>query len=160
MEIWNKACMANHIWNICQPNTTSSWAAWAKVNLLHNKPLWEGSMPSICSWTWRKLLNLRNSFRHFIQHSIGNGRDTFLWFDYWLHIGPIHSYFGDRDGDRIIYDSGLPRYARVSDIIDGENWHWPIANSPDLIFLKNSILHDPQQWMMSFGRTHRLEPSL
>ena len=87
------------------------------------------------SWTWRKLLNLMNTIHHFIQHIIGNGRDTFLWFDYWLPLGPIHSQFGDR----VIYDSGLPRYARVSDIIDGENWHWPIANSPDLSILKNSI---------------------
>ena len=96
-------------------------------------------MPSNCFWTWRKLLNLRNTICHFIQHVIWNGRDTFLWFDYWLPLGSTHSSIHSQFGDRVIYDSGLPRYARVSEIINGENWCWPIANSPDLIILKNSI---------------------
>ena len=42
-------------------------------------------------------------------------------------------------GDRIIYDSGLRRDARVSSIIRNGSWAWPVANSPDLIVLKNSI---------------------
>ena len=117
------------------PKSSSSWAHWAKLNLLHNKPIWDVNIPSNASWTWRKLLNLRDIIRPHLQHTIGNGRDTFLWFDYWLPSGPIHSQYGDR----VIYDSGLQRYARVSSIIYEEHWQWPVANSPYLIILKNSI---------------------
>ena len=127
--------MAKHIWHICQPRSASTWANWAKVALLHNKSFWDAHLPSNCSWTWRKLLNIRHSFRSGIKHVIGNGRDTFLWFDYWLPRGPIHSLYGNR----IIYDSGMSRYARVSSIIADDRWQWPVANSPDLVILKTSI---------------------
>ena len=58
-----------------------------------------------------------------------------LWFDNWLPMGPILSNFEDI----IIYDSGLSRHARVSSIIQNEAWAWPVANSPDLLILKESI---------------------
>ena len=116
------------------PTPTSSWAIWAKLNLLHGKPLWDVNIPSNASWTWTKLLNLHESFRPHLQ-TIGDGRDTFLWFDYWQPLGPIHALYGDR----VIYDSGLPRYVQVSSIIAEEQWHWLIANSPDLLLLKSFI---------------------
>ena len=102
--------MAKHNWCLCQPLPLSTWAIWANINLLCHKPLWDAHVPSACSWSWRKLLNLRDLVHSNFHHVIGNGRDTFLWFDYWLPIGPIYSLYGDI----IIYDSGLPRYARVS----------------------------------------------
>ena len=46
-------------------------------------------------------------------------------------------------GDRVIYDSGLPRTAKVKDIISCDTWHWPIANSPDLLTLKEITLTIP-----------------
>ena len=73
--------------------------------------------------------------RPLISHKIGNGLGTSLWFDNWLQLGPIVSIYGDR----IIYDSGLPRNATVSSIIQNGNWVWPVANSPDLLILKSSI---------------------
>ena len=69
-------------------------------------------------------------------HHWGRSKHS-LWFDNWLPIGPLQQYFGDG----LIYDSGLPRDARVATVIwDGE-WHWPPANSPDLI-VKWSIPSD------------------
>ena len=41
--------------------------------------------------------------------------------------------------DRIIYDSGMQRHAKVLAIIRDEGWAWPVANSPYLLTLKNSI---------------------
>ena len=47
-------------------------------------------------------------------------------------------------GNRVIYDSGLPRDATVKDIIQENLWHWPVANSPDLLTLKEVTQHfDP-----------------
>ena len=39
--------------------------------------------------------------------------------------------------DRVIYDAGLPRNATVSFIILGHSWHWPPANSTELLVLKD-----------------------
>ena len=46
-------------------------------------------------------------------------------------------------GDRVIYDSGLPRTAKVKDIISRDTWHWPTANSPDLLMLKEITITLP-----------------
>ena len=38
---------------------------------------------------WRKLLKQRTAVRSYIQHQIGNGCTTSLWFDSWLPGGSI-----------------------------------------------------------------------
>ena len=78
---------------------------------------------------------LRDKIRPFLQVKIGDGADTWLWLDNWLPMGPILQNFEAR----IIYDSGLPRHARVSSIIRNGQWAWPVANSPDLLILKQAI---------------------
>ena len=60
----------------------------------------------------------------------------FLWHDLWNPVGPLLPCYGQR----IIYDSAIHSNARVAAvIIDGE-WNWPIANSADLITIKNSCV--------------------
>ena len=49
-------------------------------------------------------------------------------------MGPIIPTFEER----IIYDSMLPRNAKVSSIIHNGTWRWPPTNSPDLLTLKQT----------------------
>ena len=51
---------------------------------------------------------------------------------------PIHPEMGER----VIYDSGLPRHAKVATIIHGGEWRCPPANSTELLTLKDAILYD------------------
>ena len=60
--VWNKACMAKLIWNLCQINSPSIWVNWAKNHLIREHSFWEIPIPNNCSWTWRKLLQLRERF--------------------------------------------------------------------------------------------------
>ena len=85
------------------------------------------------------MLKLRPTFRPFFKVIVGDGRSTSLWFDDWMPQGPIHTTMGDR----VIYDSGLPRTAKVQDILSHGTWRWPIANSPDLLMLKEFTLTIP-----------------
>ena len=80
-------------------------------------------------------MQLRGEVRAFIHHTIGDGRRTWLWFDSWLPSGPILPNFNER----VIYDSALPRWAKVASIISNGQWAWPVANSPDLLTLKQAI---------------------
>ena len=41
-------------------------------------------------------------------------------------------------GNRVIYDSGLLKTARVCEIIRDGSWRWPLANSPELLSLKET----------------------
>ena len=41
-------------------------------------------------------------------------------------MGPLVQTYGDR----LIYDTGVGRAARVSDLVEGQDWVWPPARSP------------------------------
>ena len=128
--------MGKHIWNLCQPLPSSNWATWAKANLLRGCSLWDVHIPINCSWTWRKVLQLRPLLRPLIKYIVGDGQNISLWFDNWLPSGPTHESMGDR----VIYDAGLPRNAKLASIINEHCWQWPIANSTDLLALKVETL--------------------
>ena len=135
LEDINFALMARHIWHLCLPSTSSPWVNWVRRYLIREHSFWDLPIPSNCTWTWRKLLGMRDKIRPFLKVQIGDGADTWLWLDSWLPMGPILQNFDDR----IIYDSGLPRHARVSSIIRNGQWAWPVANSLDLLILKQFI---------------------
>lgn len=63
------------------------------------------------------------------------GNTLFLWIDNWHLKGP----FFEKYEDRIIYDSRLQGNAKVKEIIYGENLRWLVANSTDLLEIKESI---------------------
>ena len=79
-----------------------------------------------------------------------NGAETFLWHDFWNPFGPLLLCFGER----IIYDSAIHRNAHVAKVIGDGRWNWPIANSADLIAIKNSCgeypLHDSREDIISW----------
>ena len=84
---------------------------------------------------------------------MSNGVGTFLWHDFWNQLGPLLPRFGDR----IIYDSSIHRNAHVAEVIGGGRWNWPIANSADLIAIKNSCgdypLDDSREDTISWALT-------
>ena len=68
---------------------------------------------------------------------MGDGAATFLWHDSWNPVGPLIPFYGER----ILYDSAIHSNARVAEVIDEGGWNWPIANSGDLIAIKNSCAY-------------------
>ena len=62
---------------------------------------------------------------------------SFLWHDFWNPVGPLHPYYGDR----IVYDSAIHTNAHVAEVIEDGRWNWPIANSADLIDIKNRCVN-------------------
>lgn len=47
------------------------------------KSLWQIKVPQGCSWSWRKIMKMRESAKNFIQFKLGNGKDIYLWWDRW-----------------------------------------------------------------------------
>ena len=109
----NDANVLKHIWNLFY-RKDSLWVAWVRRRYLRSGSLWCAKIPSICSWSWRKLLQLRDRIMPFIMHKVRNGKGTFLWHDSWNPVGPLLPYYGDR----IIYDSAIHNNALVAEVID------------------------------------------
>ncbi|KAK3189471.1 hypothetical protein Dsin_029032 [Dipteronia sinensis] len=134
LSSWNKALMIRHIW-ILRYGTNNLWSSWIKACHLKDSNLWEAKAQCTCSWNWRKLLHLRPLVRSLIQHFIGNGSSTSLWFDKWHTDGPLLSKWSSR----VVYDSGLPIRATVSSIVHGDSWSWATAMSIDLFKIRSRM---------------------
>ncbi|XP_028070654.1 uncharacterized protein LOC114273089 [Camellia sinensis] len=125
LDIWNRAAIAKHVWFLFSGGEKSMWCQWVKSYLLKGRSFWRVKIPPDPSWVWRKILSLRDWMSPLINHQIGCGDSTFLWYDNWHPLGPLWNKFGDR----IMYDSCLNSETKVSQIIDGHSWKWPIPNS-------------------------------
>jgi hypothetical protein len=81
IEVWNKASMINHIWNLFS-KAGSLWVALIEANRLKGRSFWTLSIPSSCSWSWKKLLKLQDLAKGFIKFQVGSGSQVFLWLDH------------------------------------------------------------------------------
>jgi hypothetical protein len=134
IEVWNKAYMLNHIWNLFT-KAGSLWVAWINANRLKGRCLWEISIPNSCSWSWKKLLKLRDIAKRFISFKVGNGSRVFLWFDHWHPAGYLLETFGHR----IVHDSGFPLRSKLEVAIRNGEWNWPPARSNALVVIQSKL---------------------
>jgi len=104
---------------------------------MKGRSFWQVPIPTSCSWSWKKILKLRDLAKQYTRFKVGDGRKVFLWLDQWHPEG----YLLDRYGYRLIYDSGFPLNSRLHAIIKEGNWYWPAARSDDLVAIQ-SQLHD------------------
>jgi hypothetical protein len=74
--------MMRHIWNLFA-RARSLWLAWVNTILLRGMSFWLAKVPQSCTWSLRKLLNLRLKARKFLKFKVGNGQNVHLWPDWW-----------------------------------------------------------------------------
>jgi hypothetical protein len=92
LEAWNQASMSNHIWSLFT-KAGSLWLAWVESTWLKGRSFWQIPIPKACSWSWKKLLQLRDIVKSFIRFKVGSGRNIFLWFDHWHPFGYLLDKF-------------------------------------------------------------------
>nr|TKR98083.1 hypothetical protein D5086_0000206310 [Populus alba] len=145
IKTWNKAALLKHVWRLLSEGT-SLWVSWVHSVLLRRRCFWYTNVPSSSSWSWRKILQSRRWCKGMFTPCIGNGRDTFLWLDYWL---PDNKRFCDLFPFRVLSSTGLPWDAKVSDIISDGRWAFP-PRHPDLQPVWNSILSQPRPHLCDY----------
>ncbi|GJY93983.1 RNA-directed DNA polymerase, eukaryota, reverse transcriptase zinc-binding domain protein [Tanacetum coccineum] len=153
LEIFNRALMTTHIWNILT-NKESLWVRWIHMYKLRGRSLWEVQPKSTMSWGWRKILELREHVRPFIWAAMGNGQKTSLWYDQWCLQSPLIWYFSLRDIPR----AGHNLQTCVADLLIHGVWNWPttwITKAPILESIPalnlDSTRHDFMQWCEANG---------
>ena len=81
---YNRAAMLKHIW-LLFIDKESLWCKWIYSNFLRRKNFWLAAIPTVCSWSWKKILYLRCDFQLSFLWKIGDGSSISFWFDNW-HI--------------------------------------------------------------------------
>lgn len=133
MVEWNKSMIMLHLINIIKVNVSSLWASWVKCEVLKRNNFWHIPIPADCSWNWRQILKLRHLALQQVKYLVGKGDRVSLWYDPWCNGVPINP------SDALLQNSGLPRDARVADIIQNSVWRLPCSNYHDVLMLRRRI---------------------
>ena len=120
MRIWNQALLAKHIWNIAFKKDTLC-GKWVNTVKLRSSSIWFVQKDITDSWGWKNLLDIRDLIIGHIRYDIGNGRDTFMWFDNWSGLGPLINNITFRD----LYNARLNKDSSVADMVQEGEWKWP-----------------------------------
>jgi hypothetical protein len=134
VEVWNHVAMLRHVWNLFA-QAGSLWLAWVEENWLKGKSFWQVSIPQSCSWSWKKILMIRDLERDFIRFKVGNESRIFMWYYNWHPAGCLL----DTYGFRAIYDAGCYAGAKLFFIIRDQYWFWPYARSDTLVEIQSRI---------------------
>ncbi|XP_010419047.1 PREDICTED: uncharacterized protein LOC104704705 [Camelina sativa] len=135
IESLNEACAMKLIWMLYF-KAGSIWVAWIRSRYLSTSPLWAlNEKNNAYSWNFRKLLKLRPKALKFLNIKIGNGDTTLFWWDPWTPFGPLYHYLTSDGPSRL----GIPLFASVSDLANGEGWTLPHARSERQVLLLSYI---------------------
>jgi hypothetical protein len=85
--------MLRHVWSLFA-RFGSIWVAWVRENLLKGRSFWRVSIPQNCSWSWRKILKLRDIAKNLVKFEVGNGDNINLWLDSWHPSSILFEVFG------------------------------------------------------------------
>ncbi|GJY36753.1 RNA-directed DNA polymerase, eukaryota, reverse transcriptase zinc-binding domain protein, partial [Tanacetum coccineum] len=114
-------------------NKKSLWAEWVNVVKLKNRNV---QMDSSDSWGWKTMLSIRDKIKNNVIYEIGKGNSVSVWYDKWNVNGPLGNFITQRN----IYDAKLALDAKISEMINDNNWKWPIewfSKFPELQCISN-----------------------
>lgn len=86
---------------------------WIHTYRLKGNNFWNLKSAWDASISWKRILGIREEFRHFFISEIGNGSDTFFWYDNWILDTPLCT----RVTPRAIASMAFDCRAKVSDFV-------------------------------------------
>ncbi|XP_022003153.1 uncharacterized protein LOC110900576 [Helianthus annuus] len=100
---------------------SSLWTSWVKLHRLKGRSISDIPIQASASWGWKKLLTCRLLFRDFFWSKIGNGQNTFVWFDKWCDDCPLGNVVTPRQMARYGYNVK----SKIADVLENGVWAWP-----------------------------------
>jgi hypothetical protein len=134
LEVWNISSMLRHVWSLFT-HSSSIWVAWVIEYLLRGRSFWSICIPQDCSWSWRKLLKLRDIAKLFLKFNVGDGSTIHMWVDNWHPTGVLSEQYGLR----VVYDAQSRLEAKLSTVLLNGDWCWCPATSDALVEIQSSL---------------------
>ncbi|GKA75895.1 RNA-directed DNA polymerase, eukaryota, reverse transcriptase zinc-binding domain protein [Tanacetum coccineum] len=117
LTVWNNTLLVKHLWNIANKKDTL-WVKWVSTVKLKGVSIWVVQKEECDSWGWKNLLTIRDLIINHVLYRIGNGEDTFMWYDNWSGLGPLINNISHR----IMYNARLQKESNVADMIADGSW--------------------------------------
>ena len=143
---WNEVLLISQVWKIIA-NKESLWVKWVNTVKLKGNSIWEIEYNNSDSWGWKQLLLIRDKIRPYVKYSIGNGKNVFMWYDNWCHLGPIINIVQHS----ALYEARMGDNDKVSDLIDNGELAWPNewnSRFPELQQINVPVISDSKDKVM------------
>ncbi|XP_071719190.1 uncharacterized protein [Rutidosis leptorrhynchoides] len=121
---------------------------------LAGQNFWNVDTTSSASWSWRKILGVRDQVKDHFVHIVGNGECTSVWYDVWCEFGPLSKFIMTR----MIYREGFDPSYSIRDMVLHHDMIWPdnwIARFPQLANATVTMLNnedDVIKWQDNEGK--------
>lgn len=89
--------------------------------LLKGTSTWEVKAKPLDSWSWSKLLKLRQLIRPHIRWKLGDETQILFWFDKWSSLGPLSQYCTRG----LVCFPSIGARDPLSTILKEGQWEWP-----------------------------------
>uniref|UniRef100_A0A0D3BYW5 Reverse transcriptase zinc-binding domain-containing protein n=1 Tax=Brassica oleracea var. oleracea TaxID=109376 RepID=A0A0D3BYW5_BRAOL len=93
LEEFEQVFALKRVWNLFS-GAGSLWVAWLQSNVFTRRCYWSISDSQRLSPTVRSMIRIKGMVAEFLCCSIGDGRASSFWFDYWTDMGPLIEGFG------------------------------------------------------------------
>ncbi|XP_010431573.1 PREDICTED: uncharacterized protein LOC104715904 [Camelina sativa] len=124
LSFWNRTLCLKLIWRLFSASD-SLWALWLRNTKIKDGSFWAIDAKKQSSWTWKAMLNLRHTARHFLKARLGNGQQLNFWYDCWTPFGPLIDYLGPSGPNQV----GIPLQGKVAHACSPTGWNLRPARS-------------------------------
>lgn len=126
LALWNMASVLKLIWFLFfKPQ--SIWSHWYLTEVLEGNlnNFWVINTKQKNSWLANKLLLLRDTAYHWMNHVVGNGETTYFWTSNWSPFGKLINYLQGES----CYSVGIPFSSTLAELWEMDHWVLPPARS-------------------------------
>ncbi|KAJ9536546.1 hypothetical protein OSB04_un000298 [Centaurea solstitialis] len=89
LSVWNRALLTKNLWAILSRANTL-WVQWIRLYSLRGN-FWAARRHHRWSWTFARMMTIRDEIRRYVTVRIGDGLSTNAWEDSWLPCGALSS---------------------------------------------------------------------
>ncbi|GAA0160309.1 hypothetical protein LIER_16891 [Lithospermum erythrorhizon] len=112
--------MISKLWDIYSKKDTI-WVKWVNTVRLKGKSIWAYKSNIKDSWGWKCISGHRHWLYQNVEVDIGDGKDTFIWFDPWLEGKSLNDCQRDVKEKLVYRDFHTVAVVKMC----SHEWRWP-----------------------------------
>ncbi|KAJ9561654.1 hypothetical protein OSB04_006814 [Centaurea solstitialis] len=119
LSVWNRALLTKNLWAILSRANTL-WVQWIRLYSLRGN-FWAARRHHRWSWTFARMMTIRDEIRRYVTVRIGDGLSTNAWEDSWLPCGALSSIIPYR----VFHGMSFTTSTSVNTLLTSIQGGWP-----------------------------------
>ncbi|KAJ9536641.1 hypothetical protein OSB04_un000190 [Centaurea solstitialis] len=121
LTVWNRALITKNLWAILS-RRNNLWVQWIILHSLRGS-FWSARRHHRWSWTFARMMTIRDEIRRFVTISVGDGLSTNAWEDAWIPCGALSSIIPYR----VFHGMSFTTSTTVHTVLNTIQGMWPTS---------------------------------